>query len=425
MEKFQMFIEQKISPIAGKIAASKFITCLMAGFTTIMPLIIIGSICSLITGFEFFGISSFLEDCGIKPYLALVNTFTNGAISLFLIISIAHNVAKVDMDESEARIVAFISLVAFLIMTPLLQSEQGTGINMQLLGAKGMFVSMILGFVVPSIYTMFTKHHLVIHMPDSVPPFIAKSFRAIIPASVIFIFAVIGAYGLGFTAYGSIHNLIYTLIQKPFEALTGNIFGYILITFMIQLFWFFGIHGGMTFDALKNALFTQAALMNIAAFGSGEQMEHVVTIGLSDLAGAGVAQGLGLLICLYFFCKREDFKALSKIGVVPQIFGITEPVRFGVPTVFNFTLMVPLLFFQPMIEFLAYLCCQIGILSFPRVGSIKNVPIFLSGFMQGGMSGVIFQIFALILAVLCFLPFVKAYEKQKNKEDEKLLESQK
>lgn len=146
-------------------------------------------------------------------------------------------------------------------------------------------------------------------------------------------------------------------------------------------------------------------------------MSNIVTIGFSDLCGSGAAQGIGLLICLMFFTKREDFKAIGRVGIVPQIFSITEPVLFGVPTIFNFTLMIPLLFFQPVLEYIGYLCCKIGILSYPRVGSIKNVPILLSGFMQGGISGVIFQIFAICLAVVVFLPFVKAYERQKNAED--------
>ena len=355
----------------------------------------------------------------MNTYISLISTFTSGSISLYLVISISHAVGRRDYDETETRILSLITLVSFLIVSPLITNEDGgSGISTQLIGARGMFVAIILAFLVPSIYSFFVKRNWVIKMPDSVPPFIEKSFKSLIPASVIFILCVVVAYLFGMTSYGSIHNFIYAILEKPFTAISGNIYGYIFITFLIQLFWFFGIHGGMTFDAIKNTLFTQAALANIAAYGSGQEMHNIVTIGLSDLAGSGVAQGLGLLICMIFFCKRDDFKAIAKVAVIPQIFGITEPIRFGVPTVFNFTLMIPLLITQPIIEYIAYICCKIGILSYPRVGSIKNVPVLLSGFMQGGLSGVIFQIFAIALAVLIFFPFVKSYEKQKNKEDE-------
>lgn len=78
--------------------------------------------------------------------------------------------------------------------------------------------------------------------------------------------------------------------------------------------------------------------------------------------------------------------------------------------------MVPLLLYQPLIEYIAYFCCKIGILSYPRAASMGNVPIFVSGFLQGGISGVIFQLFAVVLSVLIFLPFVKAFEKQRNED---------
>lgn len=420
MANVREFIENKVSPIATKIADSKFITCLMSGYSSILGLILIGSIASLITGFQYFGVSEWLARVGIAPYLSLINTFTSGCISLFLVMSVSHAVGRRDYDETESRVLSFICLTAFLIMTPLVSNEGGArGVATMYLGAKGMFVAIILAFLIPWFYAQVVKRGWVVKMPESVPPFIEKSFKALIPASVILLLATLASWGFSMTPHGSIHECIYSVLAAPFESISGNIFGYIMITFLIQLFWFFGIHGGMTFDAIKNTLFTQAAIENIAAYGAGDPMQHIVTIGLSDLAGSSAAQGLGLLICMIFFCRRQDFKAIARVGLVPQIFSITEPVRFGVPTVFNFTLMIPLLVFQPLIEFIAWACCNVGILSYPRVAGVKNVPFLLSGFMEGGVSGVVFQLFALALSVALFFPFVKMYEKQENAEDER------
>lgn len=396
----------------------------MSGFSSILGVILIGSIASLITGFQYFGVADFLAATGVGTYLSLISTFTTGCISLFLAVSIAHAAARRDFDETESRIVSFITLIAFLIVSPLIATEDGaTGVSTTLLGARGMFVAIIFAYLMPWIYRLFVQHNIVVHMPESVPPFIEKSFKSLVPGAAIFILAAGIAFGFGQTEWGSIHTFIYSILAAPFAAISGNIFGYVLITFLIQLFWFFGIHGGMTFDAIKNMLFTQAAMENIAAYGAGDAMPNIVTIGFSDLAGSGTAQGLGLLICLIFFCKRADFKAIAKVGFVPQIFGITEPIRFGVPTVFNISLMIPLLLFQPLLELLAYACCSIGILSFPRVGLIKGVPFLLTGFMEGGVSGVVFQIVAVVLAVLFFLPFVKMYERQRDAEDAKRAET--
>ena len=61
MEKIRELVENKISPLASRLAGSKFITCLMSGFSSILGLILIGSIASLITGFQYFGVAEFLE----------------------------------------------------------------------------------------------------------------------------------------------------------------------------------------------------------------------------------------------------------------------------------------------------------------------------------------------------------------------------
>lgn len=409
-------MEEKFGPFFARIANSTFITCLMAGFSSILGLIMIGSIASLITGFQYFGWQTFLENSGIKPYLNLLSTFTNGMISPLLCLTIGYACARRHFDDLQSRIVSMICLISFMIVCPLMQTDSGMGINLVFMGARGMFVGIFIAFFASWIYTLCVKYRIVIRLPESVPPFISKSFESIVPGAIIFLLAAFCAYGFAQTDHGSLVNFIYAIIQKPFEAISGNIHGYILITFLIQLFWFFGIHGGMTFDAIKNTLFTQAALDNMAAYSAGTAMTHIVTIGFSELAGSGWAQGIGLLICMIFFCKREDFKAIGRTAMVPQIFKISEPVRYGVPTVFNFTLMVPLLLYQPLIEYIAYFCCKIGILSYPRAASMGNVPIFISGFLQGGISGVIFQLFAVVLSVLIFLPFVKAFEKQRNED---------
>lgn len=323
MEKLREFIENKVSPLASRIAGSRFITCLMSGFSSILGLVLIGSIASLINGFQYFGIAEFLQESGIGSYLSLISTFTNGSISLLLAFTISLSVARRDFDELESRIIALITVISYLIVSPLIQGENGAGVSMQLLGARGMFVSMIFAFIIPAIYLYFIKRNLTIKMPESVPPYVEKSFKSIVPATAIFILAVMIAYGFSMTSYGSIHTFIYTILEKPFKAISGNIHGYILITFLIQLFWFFGIHGGMTFDAIKNTLFTQVALANVAAYGAGEPLENIVTVGFSELAGSGWAQGIGLLICMIFFCKRDDFKTIGKVSMIPQLFKIS------------------------------------------------------------------------------------------------------
>ncbi len=50
------------------------------------------------------------------------------------------------------------------------------------LGSKGLFVGIIIGLLAGGIFQWFINHDVQIHMPDSVPPAIGKSFSALIPA---------------------------------------------------------------------------------------------------------------------------------------------------------------------------------------------------------------------------------------------------
>ena len=65
-------------------------------------------------------------------------------------------------------------------------SEKGEKISgvlsLDRLGAKGMFLGMLVAFLAAEIYCWATKKGWQIKMPDSVPPAVAKSFAALITA---------------------------------------------------------------------------------------------------------------------------------------------------------------------------------------------------------------------------------------------------
>ncbi len=55
-------------------------------------------------------------------------------------------------------------------------------LSLDRLGAKGMFLGMLVAFLAAEIYCWATKKGWQIKMPDSVPPAVAKSFAALVPA---------------------------------------------------------------------------------------------------------------------------------------------------------------------------------------------------------------------------------------------------
>lgn len=423
MKKIQDFMENKFAPLAVKIDRNKLIKALMAGFSAIMPIILVGSISSLVLGFNYFGFQEILKSIGANNVLRLINNLTTNSVSLYLVFMIAYNLIKLYEEEKESLIVGLISLVVFLLVTPLTVSGEGfaavTNLPLSWLGAKGMFMAIILGFTIPSLYRLIVKLKLIIKMPSSVPPMISKSFKSLVPALIILVLFAYVSYGMSLTTYGSLHQLIYSILEKPFAALSGSIWTMMFFLLCSNIFWFFGIHGGMIVGSFSTALFTAATLQNIDAYASGQELENIITTGFQDLTGGGAAPYLAMIILMFVSCKRKEFKVLGKIAAVPQYFGISEPLRFGLPTIFNFTLFIPLVIAPAICTLLCYLGCSAGLIAYPRSASAFGTPYLLSGFIQSGISGVIWQIIAVGICVVIFYPFMKVYDKQKSLEDVK------
>ena len=89
-------------------------------------------------------------------------------------------------------------------------------------------------------------------------------------------------------------------------------------------------------------------LANQAILDSGMELTvanggHIVTQQFYDqfinVTGAGIT--IGLVLYMVAFAKSKQLKTLGKLELVPAIFGINEPILFGIPVVMNPLLAVP------------------------------------------------------------------------------------
>ena len=97
---------------------------------------------------------------------------------------------------------------------------------------------MLVAFLAAEIYCWATKKGWQIKMPDSVPPAVAKSFAALIPAVLtlsIFLFVNAGLTGF-FNA--NLHDIIYKVIQTPLVGLGSSIWATLVAIFFVQFLWF-------------------------------------------------------------------------------------------------------------------------------------------------------------------------------------------
>ena len=146
-----------------------------------------------------------------------------------------------------------------------------------------------------------------------------------------------------------------------------------------------------------------------------EPLPYVVTKatnGMYIFGGVGSTLPLAFLMC--FFAKSEKIRQLGKISLPMGIFFINEPIIFGLPYVFNLSLILPFL----MIPFSSGVLTVIAMYFqwIPRCNGIAipwTTPPVISGFIEGGWKLALWQVFLMILQTIAWYPVFKKLDKKK------------
>ncbi|NLC97130.1 MAG: PTS sugar transporter subunit IIC [Erysipelotrichaceae bacterium] len=429
------FLEKNLLPFAQKIQNNKYISAVSDGFAMILPVIMIGAIFTLLASMQISPYQTFITNTGLKVFFGLPSKVTTDLLALYTVFGVAYSLSKKMDISNDAGIVGTISVIMLLLLIPMGVSkvlEDGTvveiagAINTDFLGAKGLFMAIIVGSIVPTIYNLVVKRGLVIKLPDSVPPTISRSFSALIPAfATAFVFAIV-RFAFGFTPYGDANNFIYSIVALPLQALGNSPFAVIGFILFAQILWFFGLHGFMVILPFLQTIFLPLSLENLAAYEAGAVLPNSIVyqhFGTYVLIGGSGAL-LGLAILMAFTSKSQQYKQLGRLGLPGAIFGINEPIIFGFPMVLNTMMIIPFVL-GPVVAFLIpYILQVIGILpTLIGVSLPLGTPVLMYGFFQGGFPIMIMQVILVIVQMLIWYPFFKiadnkAFELEQGKGDE-------
>lgn len=424
LEKFQAAMEKTLIPFANKLSQNKVLKAIGGGFSALLPIIMVGAIASLLSGLNIEAYQNLITAIGLKPIVAYISAYTTNMMAVYAVFSIGHSMAKQLECKDQAILVGIISLMVFLLTIPLGVSKDevtiAAAISTTYFGASGLFTAMIIGCIVPFIYNIFVKNHIVIKMPDGVPPQIANGFSAIIPAVCITaIFAAIRQL-CALTSFGTLSGLIYGLLKTPLSSLTNSPVTFVILLLFCNILWFFGIHGGMVTMSFLSMLYMAPALENLEAMAAGQPLPNMLTntwwFTFAQLGGSGGI--IGLAVCMFFFAKSERYKTLGKIAILPALCSISEPLVFGVPLVLNVVMLIPMIL-SPLCCFLSsYLMTSIGVL--PYLNGIQlstGTPVVLAGFLAGGWRAAIWQVVLVALQFAIYFPFFRMVDKQALEEE--------
>lgn len=425
MDKFVKFMEEKFVPIANKISNNLYLKAISTGAMSLLGIIMLGSLFTVVSTIAWGPYQNFLTSTGIGTLLSYIPDFTIDLLALYMAFSIAYNGAKIFGIDKQALNCGLISVASFVLLTPLNTTalEGATFLDVSFLGAKGVFCALIVALISVKIMQFFVNRNIVIKMPEGVPTRVTESFTALVPAVVIIILFGLIKLGFAATSFETANGFIYAMLQKPLQALTGTLPAFLLLIIVAQILWFFGIHGSMTVLPILFPIFLGYLAENTAAVEAGKVVPNAINFGLYDLAClGGCGATIGLVIVMFFFAKSERYKAFSKVVLPCGLFGVNEPVVFGMPLMLNFIMIIPFLLTPIVIVSLGYLLIQIGVIT-PTIGVLGagSLPPFIHGLAQGSLSFGIYEIFATILSMIMYYPFFKIIDNQAVKEELELV----
>lgn len=381
-------LEAIFMPLAEKIGKNKYLISIRDGFLLTTPLLIIGSFFLLIANFPInnwteFWARFFGENW--TDYMAKPTNATFDIMAILAVVGIAYSFAReLKVDKLSGAAVA---LVSWFILMPYKVSDGSitlAGIPLNWIASKGIFIGIITAFVSVHIYAWVIKKGWVIKMPNGVPPAVTQSFAALVPSTVVIgIFFLVNSL-LALTPYNNAFELVFRFLQEPLLIL-GNTLGAVLVAMGFQhLFWFFGINGGSIVGSIMQPILTPLSMENLEAFKLGGVLPNVINQQFYDLfttfGGAGSA--ISMLIAMVIICKSKRIKNLSKISFIPAIFGINEPIIFGLPIVLNPMILIPFLVTPLMNILVSYFAMISGLVPFTSGISIPwATPVIISGFL--------------------------------------------
>ena len=428
---FREKMEDFLVLLAEKIDDNKYLQAIKNAFTIYMPFIIVGSFGTLFTALVSSpktGLARWIPALeSLSGAFSAMNFATMTFMTVPIVFLISMQLARSNKTPEHltgiVAVLSYISVIPQAITYVLNEETKKIGaVPSTALGAQGLFIGMIMAIIVAELFKVLTNIEAIkIKMPPSVPAGIAVSFNTLIPILIIV---------LGTAVFGNIfktvtgkylNEFIYSAVQTPLEIALKSPLGILALVIGGQLFWFLGIHGGLVVTPLRNPLFATAIAANVAALEAGKVPVEAFTTSFWQNfvvpGGAGVT--LSLIIAIFLFSKREEHRMIAKLGLLPGLCSINEPVVFGLPLVLNPTFALPFIFNSAIGAAIALFATKIGFLV-PNVVEVPfGVPIILSPFISHGWQGVVVQIIIFAVCTLTWIPFVFISNKEAEREKEK------
>lgn len=402
-------MEKYVMPVANKLGNECHLRAIRDAFMSLLPINFMGGIAAVLSSLPFAQ--------GNSIVFGWINALTLGAMSVYVCIGIIHFLCKGRKIESFLPILLGVCGFLMLVMEPMTLGWDGKLVEISYMDGKGLIPSMLIAFLTADLYCYMRKREFgKISLPDTVPASLSDVFASIVPGAVLLV--IYTALFIALNAAGTtLPKLIYGILSPSLKAV-DNLGFTMVITLLVHVFWFFGIHDAALSGVLSPIRDGNLSI-NAAAHAAGQAMPNIFTtpfwVYFVAIGGCGSVLALAVMLCR---SKSKQLKTIGRLGIVPAFFNISEPIIFGLPLMLNPIFFIPFLVTSTLNGALAFIATQVGLIGKSFAMLSWQMPSVIGSFFSTmDWKAPVLIVALIILDGIIYYPFFKIYEKQLVKEE--------
>jgi cellobiose PTS system EIIC component len=414
MHGFLDGLKRGLAAAGERTGRSIYLLSVRDGIVAVLPLVLIGSFFYLLIE------PPLVRDTWQHAYAAsmaqwiprflLVFKATTGMVALYAAFAIAYHLARRrDVDPLAAGLIAVTADLAVVapLRAPIGPDAAMTWVlPLENVGPAGLFAAILIAIYVVELQRFVIKRNWVVRLPDSVPEAVYRSFLSLVPAALGISSLWFLVHGVGFDLFGTVARL-----SKPLLTMTNSLPGILTVVLIDSVIWLFGIHA-VTILAVMKPLWLQMITANMEAAQQGMPIPHIAPrefyIWFVWMGGSGTS----LALVAHLLTRRsKQLRSVAKLGLVPAVFNINDPIMFGVPVVMNPMLAVPFIVAPLVCAVNAFVAFHFEWVARPAQDTLWTLPAPIGAFLATkDPRSLVLLALNFGLAYLIYAPFVRAYD---------------
>ncbi len=399
------------------------VRAICSGLVNITPVLMIGAFALVLKTFPAAPYQAFISSFagGLWPFfLDFIYSATFGMLSVYMTIFISRSYVRLKENAVSRDAITDIgavlaSLLSFFILAGAYLPTFGT----DSVGPKSMFLALLTGigatFLYLRFHRSFTSRRRRFYSTGADREFNLMLFSIFPIVLTALVFAVFNLLIVRLFPVNSFRELLVLAFDKLFSiGKNGFVKGFFFV-FLSSLLWFFSIHGSDTLEDVMQTYFAPGLAANQAAVAAGQEPAEILTKGFFDcfvlMGGCGAA--ICLLLAILIFSRNRARRGLGLTAALPMLFNINELMVFGLPIIYNPTLLIPFITVPLVCYSLAYIAIASGLVPVITEAVEWTTPVLLGGFhATGSLAGSALQLVNIAVGVAVYYPFVRMLDLQ-------------